>query len=89
MDDAGAVRLAEGLARLADDGVDLRQGERTSLEPRTEVFALEELHDDERRRPSAEIDHAVVEHLNDVRALDGGRSGRFSREARQGFLIAG
>ena len=67
MDDRGLVGLRERLSDLADDRDDVDRGHAHVLdEMSAEVLALEQLHHDVRR---SAVGHAVVEDLDDVRAL--------------------
>jgi hypothetical protein len=49
MNDPGAMRHIERRRDLDRDGQGLRRWERAFLEPRRQRFAVEQLHDEERR----------------------------------------
>ncbi len=82
VDDAEAVRLAERARRLDEDLGRVLQAERAdALDPLAELLAFEELHHDVRDLLAGQ---AVVEDLNDVRALDLGCGGGLAAEAGDG-----
>jgi hypothetical protein len=79
VDDAERVRLGNGLASLQDEVDGLLVGERaSSLNPGSEVFALQVIH---HHVGGAGLKRADAEDASHVLALDLDRSSRFAREA--------
>src|SRR5262249_31769039 len=85
-EDATLVGAGESTGEVLDDVGGLQRGERTFAEALGEVFALEELHDDEGQPLGGD---AVVQDLDDVGALDLGGGGGLAGEALDGGGVGG